>query len=204
MTLKSEVGTAADDGQQQPENTDRKGPMDRLAGVTDEAQYAHLVAKPWMKAEGCTCRMGPNGLRYFTCRRTACEGKGKACGGYCSSCFERVLHRSGPRPEVVVLCGSTKFRDTFEQVERQLGLEGKIVLTVACFGHMGDLPPEACIDGHPTKTALDLLHKQKIDMADRVLVLNVGGYIGSSTRSEIEYAEWFEKPIDYLEVSSGV
>jgi hypothetical protein len=72
-------------------------------------------------------------------------------------------------------------------------------LALICFGHDGDLPPEACQDGHPIKTALDELHKRKIDMADRVLVLNVGGYIGSSTRSESEYAEWFEKPIDYLE-----
>ena len=39
----------------------------------------------------------------------------------------------------------------------------------------------------------------KIDLADRVLVINPGGYIGTSTRSEIEYAEWYEKPIDYLE-----
>jgi len=102
------------------------------------------------------------------------------------------------RPEIVVLCGSTRFKDEFEVEQRRLGLEGKIVLTVSCFGHSGDLPPEACIDGHPTKTMLDELHKRKIDLADRVLVINPGGYIGTSTRSEIEYAEWFEKPIDYL------
>jgi hypothetical protein len=103
------------------------------------------------------------------------------------------------RPEVVVLCGSTRFKEDFERETLRLALEGKIVLTVSCFGHMGDLPPEACEDGHPTKTALDELHKRKIDMADRVLVINPGGYIGTSTRSEIEYAELFEKPIDYME-----
>lgn len=103
-----------------------------------------------------------------------------------------------PTPEIVVLCGSTRFKDEFEVEQRRLGLEGKIVLTVSCFGHSGDLPPEACTDGHPTKTMLDDLHKRKIDLADRVLVVNPGGYIGTSTRSEIEYAELFDKPIDYL------
>lgn len=104
--------------------------------------------------------------------------------------------------EVVVLCGSTRFKADFERETRRLGLEGKIVLSVSMFGHSGDLPPEACTDGHPTKTALDELHKRKIDLAHRVLVINPGGYIGTSTRSEIEYAAWAEKPIDYL-VSPG-
>ena len=52
------------------------------------------------------------------------------------------------------------------------------------------------------KMALDELHKRKIDLADRVLVLNVGGYIGDSTRSEIRHAQEIGKPIDYLEVPS--
>ncbi|MDE2105440.1 MAG: hypothetical protein KGL39_49895 [Patescibacteria group bacterium] len=49
------------------------------------------------------------------------------------------------------------------------------------------------------KAALDELHKRKIDLADEVLVLNVGGYIGDSTRSEIEYAHSIGVPVRYLE-----
>lgn len=169
-----------------------------LEAMTHLAYRDHTAGNSWLLGS-CTCRNRANGARYFTCKRRACAAEGRACGGYCPSCFERKMSVAGSRPEVIVLCGSTKFKDEFEQVTRQFGLEGKIVLTVACFGHQGDLPPEACIDGHPTKTALDNLHKRKIDMADRVFVINVGGYIGASTRSEIEYAEWFEKTIDYLE-----
>ena len=98
-----------------------------------------------------------------------------------------------------MLCGSTRFPDAFAEASKRLGLEGKIVLSVACFGHSGDLSPEECQIGNPTKDALEFLHKQKIDLADRVLVLNVDGYIGDLTRSEIKYAEWVEKPIEYLE-----
>lgn len=46
---------------------------------------------------------------------------------------------------------------------------------------------------------LDNMHKRKIDMADAIYVINVGGYIGSSTRSEIEYAEKNGKKVMYLE-----
>ena len=43
------------------------------------------------------------------------------------------------------------------------------------------------------------IHKRKIDMADEIFVINVGGYIGSSTRAEIEYATTHGKPVHYLE-----
>jgi hypothetical protein len=102
-------------------------------------------------------------------------------------------------PEIVVLCGSTKFPEAFAEASKRLGLAGIIVLSVSMFGHAGDLTDEECTIGHPVKDGLDELHKRKIDLADRVLVLNVGGYIGDSTRSEIEYAERHNKPIDYLE-----
>ena len=172
--------------------------IDRLAECDDWRQRDHIRDKPWMKAKDCGCRSRDGKLR-FKCHRQVCNNDAQACGGYCPECFPRVLKRSGPRPEVVVLCGSTRFPDAFAEASKRLGLEGKIVLSVACFGHSGDLSPEECQIGNPTKDALDLLHKQKIDLADRVLVLNVDGYIGDSTRSEIEYAEWFEKPIEYLE-----
>lgn len=50
-----------------------------------------------------------------------------------------------------------------------------------------------------TKEMLDDMHKRKIDMADEIFVINVGEYIGSSTRSEIEYAKATGKEIRYLE-----
>ena len=46
---------------------------------------------------------------------------------------------------------------------------------------------------------LDDMHKRKIDMADAIYVINVGGYIGESTRSEIEYAQRNGKIVYYLE-----
>ena len=50
-----------------------------------------------------------------------------------------------------------------------------------------------------TKEMLDDMHKRKIDMADEIFVINVDGYIGESTKSEIEYAKLNGKVISYLE-----
>lgn len=105
----------------------------------------------------------------------------------------RELHRSASRPRIVTLCGSTRFYDEFQEANRCLTLEGKIVLTVGVYGHQGDELSEE------TKESLDKLHKRKIDLADEIFVVNPGGYIGESTRSEIEYAFRQGKPIRYLE-----
>lgn len=98
------------------------------------------------------------------------------------------------KPEIVCLCGSTKFKKTFERINAQLTLEGKIVLSVGVFVHDLNTPIT-----NETKHALDELHKRKIDLADTIFVLNVNGYIGESTRSEIEYAMYKGKTIKYLE-----
>ena len=97
------------------------------------------------------------------------------------------------QPEVVCLCGSTKFKDQFISENRRLTLEGKIVLSVGFFGHTDGMPDPA------TKAGLDLLHLRKIDLADRVRVINVGGYVGEGTGREIAYAKKLGKPISYLE-----
>ena len=97
--------------------------------------------------------------------------------------------------KVVTLCGSTKFKDQFFEAQKKLTLEGCIVISVGLFGHSGDT--EVFTDG--VKTMLDDMHKRKIDMADEIFVINVGGYIGSSTRSEIEYARQHNKKVNYLE-----
>lgn len=81
-------------------------------------------------------------------------------------------------------------------------LEGNIVISVGLFGHSGD---DEIWDGmdegtlSKTKEMLDDMHKRKIDMANEIYVINVGGYIGDSTRSEIEYAKTMGKPVHYLE-----
>ncbi len=96
---------------------------------------------------------------------------------------------------VITLCGSTRFKEQFLEAQKRLTLEGNIVISVGLFGHSGD--EEVWTEG--TKEMLDDMHKRKIDMADAIYVINVGGYIGSSTRSEIEYARRMGKEILYLE-----
>ena len=103
---------------------------------------------------------------------------------------------------VVTLCGSTRFKDEFMREQKRLTLEGNIVISVGLFGHAGD---EEVWDGMDegtlgkTKAMLDDMHKRKIDMADSIFVINVGGYVGESTKSEIEYAKAHGKDVKYLE-----
>ena len=96
---------------------------------------------------------------------------------------------------VITLCGSTRFKDAFMEAQKRLTLEGNIVISVGLFGHSGD--DEVWTEG--VKQMLDDMHKRKIDMADSIFVINVGGYIGESTRSEIEYAIKNGKRVEYLE-----
>ena len=81
------------------------------------------------------------------------------------------------------------------EAQKRLTLEGNIVISVGLFGHSGD--QEVWTEG--TKEMLDDMHKRKIDLADAIYVINVGGYIGESTRSEIDYARRHGKQIRYLE-----
>ncbi len=106
------------------------------------------------------------------------------------------------RPRIVCLCGSTRFYTAFQEANYREMMAGRIVLTVGFYPHAQDAAhgeDKGCTQEQ--KTALDELHKRKIDLADEVLVLNVGGYIGDSTRSEIAYAEAHGKPIRWLESS---
>ncbi len=97
--------------------------------------------------------------------------------------------------KVITLCGSTRFKDAFLEAQKRLTLEGNIVISVGLFGHSGD--EEVWTEGN--KEMLDDMHRAKIDMADEIYVINVGGYIGSSTKSEIAYAEAHGKKVRYLE-----
>ncbi len=99
-------------------------------------------------------------------------------------------------PEIVVLCGSTRFKKEFISENFRLTMEGKIVLSVGFFSHA-----DAAIytPTEEEKKAVDQLHFRKIDLADRAHILNVGGYVGSSTQNEIAYALSQGKKITYLE-----
>ncbi len=103
---------------------------------------------------------------------------------------------------VITLCGSTRFKKEFLEVQKKLTLKGNIVISVGLFGHSGDNEVWDGMDEgtlSKTKEMLDDMHKRKIDMADFIFVINVGGYIGSSTKSEIEYAKATGKNVEYLE-----
>lgn len=103
---------------------------------------------------------------------------------------------------VVTLCGSTRFKDQFMEAQKRLTLEGNIVISVGFFWHSGDQEVWDDMDEgtlSKTKEMLDDMHKRKIDMADSIYVINVGGYIGESTKSEIEYAKVHGKEVRYLE-----
>ena len=92
------------------------------------------------------------------------------------------------------LCGSIKFKEEFLKIQEKLTLNGNIVLTPNFFQSIKkeDINEQ-------TKKMLDEMHKQKIDMSDAIYVINVNGYIGESTKNEIEYAKSKNKEILYLE-----
>ncbi len=94
------------------------------------------------------------------------------------------------RPEVVCLCGSARFMTEMRTANRELTSRGVVVLA----------PSE--LDGPPApeqKAVLDAVHLRRIELADRVLVVNPGGYVGESTRSEIAHARALGKPVDFTE-----
>ena len=102
---------------------------------------------------------------------------------------------------IICLCGSTRFTEKMLVKQWELTKAGHVVLSWCALpdwyfegedkAHVGDQ--------EGVKEIVDEVHKRKIDLADEVLVLNYNGYIGDSTRSEIEYAEAYKKPVRYLE-----
>lgn len=96
--------------------------------------------------------------------------------------------------KVITLCGSIKFKEEFLKMQEKLTLDGNIVLTPNFFQ---SIKKEKI--NEQTKKMLDEMHRQKIDMSDAIFVINVNGYIGESTKNEIEYAKSKNKEILYLE-----
>jgi hypothetical protein len=102
------------------------------------------------------------------------------------------------RPEIVCICGSTRFVDEMSAANRDLTFAGVIVVAPGAFLRAEDREADELITDEQ-KTALNALHLRKIDLADRVLVVNPGGYIGESTSREIEYAHATGKPISFTD-----
>lgn len=103
---------------------------------------------------------------------------------------------------IITLCGSTRFKEAFMRVQKDLTLKGYIVISVGLFGHSGDEEVWENMDEGTktnTKMMLDSMHKEKIRMADEMFVINPNGYIGESTWSEICYARMINKPIRFME-----
>ena len=94
---------------------------------------------------------------------------------------------------IVTLLGSTKFKKEFEETNQRLTVRGFVVLSLGVFSQADEL-----IVSEKTKDVLVEVHKQKIRMADWVYVIDPNGYIGESTKSEIEYAKSLGKKIRYL------
>lgn len=101
------------------------------------------------------------------------------------------------KPKIVCYCGSLRVAlDAFKRAEYESVMKGEIALLPCCM--FVDIQREYGEESD-YKAKADDLHKRKIDICDEVFVLNVGGYIGESTRSEINYALSIGKPIIYLE-----
>ncbi len=103
------------------------------------------------------------------------------------------------KTKIVCFCGSTRFATTFMIERWNLEKQGIITLGINILpnGYFKENHHGAEQEG--VKDILDELHKRKIDISDEVVILNVDGYIGESTRSELEYAKSIGKPISYLE-----
>ena len=102
------------------------------------------------------------------------------------------------RPEIVCICGSTRFMVEMLAANRDLTFAGAIVVAPGVVGRPEDCQADEKITDEQ-KTALAALHLRKIDLADRVLVVNPGGYIGDSTSREIAYAHATGKPVSFTD-----
>lgn len=114
-----------------------------------------------------------------------------------------LLHqRAKNRPKVVCICGSTRFAERMNEIAIAETLADCIVVRPEVVTYDSSLDPQKV--NPEQKTALDELHKRKIDLADEIIVVNVNGYVGPSTRGEIEYARQQGKPIRWDEPDKAI
>lgn len=109
------------------------------------------------------------------------------------ACTEDAEKENAEPYKVVTLLGSsTKFKDEFRRLEKELTFKGCIAIS------LGFLNEEGCSVTPEQKKLMEAMMYQKIRMADEVLVVNKNGYIGKTTANEIRYAESIGKPVRYL------
>ena len=92
--------------------------------------------------------------------------------------------------DVVTLCGSVRFKREFLEEEDRLTREGFVVLKPGCWNHLSD---SEMGEMKELKDMLIALHLRKIDMSNRIHVINKDGYVGRTTLAEIKYA--FDKDL---------
>lgn len=109
----------------------------------------------------------------------------------------------GQRPLVICFCGSTRFIEHMAVLAWEQEKLGRITLGPNLLPAGYDAPPSHAAEAEGVKEILDRTHLRKIDMADQVTVINIGGYIGDSTAAEIAYAEATGKPVTYTETNDG-
>ena len=136
-----------------------------------------------MICKGCGYETGSDHPRHYTLQQCT---QARLVG-------EHAAMKARFTAPIVCLCGSTRFKRTFRHMTARLSLDGYIVLGVALWNH-----GERVELTEEQKRHLDNLHKRKIDLCDEVYVLDVGGYVGESTRSEIECADRIGRPVRYL------
>ncbi len=95
--------------------------------------------------------------------------------------------------QILTLCGSTRFKNEFEEWNKRLTEQENIVLSVVWFTHA-----DRHVITEQEKQIFDKMHKRKIDLSNAIFVINPNGYIGESTRSEIDYAVQTGKKVYYM------
>ncbi|MEU4623540.1 hypothetical protein AB0G04_26645 [Actinoplanes sp. NPDC023801] len=111
---------------------------------------------------------------------------------------QQAPQSAGSAAKVITLCGSTRFEAEFAEVSQRLTMEGCVVISLGMFS-LPELPGyDWTVDRSDLKGRIGAVHRQKIRMADEVYIVDPGGYVGESTRREIDYAESLGKPVRYL------
>lgn len=155
--------------------------IEKIAPNPNSIEYQEVSALVAQNDGYCCCA-----LTHTPDVKCICEAfKAQKTNGMCH-CGR--FYKTYKRP-VVTLCGSTRFKEDFLTVQKELTLKGYIVFSVGLFGHSGDNE----VWENNMKEQLDDLHKSKIAMSDMIFVINKDGYIGSSTQSEIEWAQKLNK-----------
>ena len=159
----------------------------RIKKNPNPVAYKEIVAAIDKNEGYCCCALQHTDDTKCMCKDFTDSDKIEFC--HCGRFYKIGQYR------IITLCGSTRFKEDFLRVQKELTLKGYIVLSVGLFGHSGD--EEAWSD--EVKQQLDDMHKSKIEMSDAIYVINKNGYIGESTQSEIEWAQELGKEIIYME-----